>query len=143
MVVGSNPTRSTLITVPKYGPDDNISSIMDTTNESFMEIEPFDLFINAIGSSQTQEKYQNRLQSFFDFISLPKTDLNERCKMFIAKSQQNKNYPLAAAFRFTLHQKERLRRNEIVVSTIHNYLKPIKLLCSMNDIQVNWKRSKS
>jgi hypothetical protein len=35
-----------------------------------------------------------------------------------------------------LDQKERLRRNEIVVSTIHNYLKPIKLLCSMNDIHV-------
>ena len=67
-------------------------------------------------------------------------DLNERCRIFIANSQQNKNYPLTAVFKFILHQKERLRRNEIVVSTIHNYLKPIKLLCSMNDIHVNWKK---
>jgi integrase len=114
--------------------------MMDTTDGSLMEMEPFELFINAIRSSQTREKYQSRLQSFFDFILLPKTDLNERCRIFVANSQQNKNYPLTAAFKFILHQKERLRRNEIVVSTIHNYLKPIKLLCSMNDIHVNWKK---
>ena len=103
-------------------------------------MKPFELFINAIRSGQTREKYQSRLQSFFDFIPLPKNHLNERCKIFIANSQQNKNYPLTTAFKFILHQKERLNRNKIVVSTIHNYLKPIKLLCSMKDIHVNSKR---
>ena len=29
---------------------------------------------------------------------------------------------------------------EIVVSTIYNYLKPIKLFCEMNDIEVKWKK---
>lgn len=62
------------------------------------------------------------------------------CKIFKANSQENKDYPLTAAFKFILYQKERLNRHEIVVSTIHNYLKPIKVLCSMNDIQVNWKK---
>ena len=139
-IFATYPTQSILITVLKYGPDDNKSSIMDTTDGSLMEIEPFELFINAIRSSQTRKKYQSRLQSFFDFIPLPKTHLNERCKMFIANSQQNKNYPMTTAFKFILYQKERLNRHEIVVSTIHNYLKPIKLLCSMNDVHVNWRK---
>ena len=93
---------------------------MDTTDGSLMEIEPFELFINVIRSCQARKKCQSRLQSFFDFILLPKADLNERCKMFMANSQQNKNYPLTAAFKFILHQKERLRRNEMVVSIINH-----------------------
>jgi hypothetical protein len=44
------------------------------------------------------------------------------------------------AFQFIPYQKERLQSNEIVVSTKHNYLKPIKLPCTMNDIHVNWKK---
>ncbi len=100
----------------EYGPDENTSSVMDATDGCLMEIEPFDLFINAIRSGQTREKYQSRLQTFFDFISLSKVDLNQRCKIFIANSRQNKDYPLATAFKFIVYQKERLRRNEIVVA---------------------------
>jgi hypothetical protein len=33
-----------------------------------------------------------------------------------------------------------VERNEIVAATIFNYLKPIKLLCEMNDINVKWKK---
>ena len=42
-------------------------------------------------------------------------------------------------FRLIIHLKERMNRKEIVVSTIYNYLKPIKLFCEMNDIDVKWK----
>jgi hypothetical protein len=33
-----------------------------------------------------------------------------------------------------------MQKGEIVVSTIYNYLKPIKLLCSINDIDIKWKK---
>jgi hypothetical protein len=79
VVVGSNPTRSILIVVLKYGPDDNSISAMMVDN--YMELEPFLLFANAIRSTQTRKKYQGRLNTFFDFISLPSCSLNERCKI--------------------------------------------------------------
>ena len=44
------------------------------------------------------------------------------------------------AFRFVVYQKDRMERKEIVAATIFNYLKPIKLLCEMNDVNVKWKK---
>ena len=58
--------------MPKDGPDDNKSSMMDTTDGSLMEMESIELFINAIRPGQTKKKYQSRLRTFFDFIPLPK-----------------------------------------------------------------------
>jgi hypothetical protein len=33
-----------------------------------------------------------------------------------------------------------MQKSEIVVSTIYNYLKPIKLLCEIKDISIKWKK---
>lgn len=105
-----------------------------------MELDPFLLLINSIRSNQTRQKYQSRLTTFFDFIELPDAPLEERCKIFIDKSKENPNYPLNCSFKFIVYLKEIMERKEIVVSTIYNYLKPIKLLCEINDIQVKWKK---
>jgi hypothetical protein len=51
--------------------------------ESSMELDPFSLFINAIRAEQTRRKYQARLNTFFDYISLPGTNLEERCNLFV------------------------------------------------------------
>jgi len=109
-------------------------------DDNLMELDPFLLFINSIRSNQTKQKYQSRLTTFFNFIALPNATLDERCKIFIDKSKENSNYPLSCSFKFIIYLKERMERKEIVVSTIYNYLKPIKLLCEMNDIQVKWKK---
>jgi len=127
--------------VLKYGPSDNNISTMMISDDGLMELDPFLLFTSAIRSNQTKEKYQRRLDIFFDFIALPKGSLKERCVIFIKNSKENPTYyPLNSVFRFIMYQKERLQKKEIVVSTIHNYLKPIKLLCEMNDIHVKWKK---
>ncbi len=125
--------------VLKYGPSEiDVFTIM--TDDSFMELGPYLLFINSVRSEQTKRKYQGRLNTFFDFIALPNVTQAERCNIFIDKSKENPNYPLNCAFKFIIHLKERMDRKEIVVSTIYNYLKPIKLLCEMNDIHVKWKK---
>ncbi len=89
-------------------------------DNDLMELDPFLLFTSAIRSNQTKEKYQGRLNIFFDFIALPKDNLNERCMIFIKNSKDNSAYPLNTVFRFIMYQKERLQKKEIVVSTIHN-----------------------
>jgi integrase len=108
--------------------------------ESSMELDAFSLFINAIRAEQTRRKYQARLNTFFNFISIPDINLQERCKIFVKNCQSNPKYAVNSVFRFIIHLKERMNRKEIVVSTIYNYLKPIKLFCEMNDIDVKWKK---
>ena len=108
--------------------------------ESSMELDPFSLFINAIRAEQTRRKYRARLNTFFEFISIPNTNIEERCKIFLKNCQGNPKYAMNSIFRFIIHLKERMNRKEIVVSTIYNYLKPIKLFCEMNDIVVKWKK---
>ena len=110
--------------------------------ESSMELDPFSLFINAIRAEQTRRKYQARLNTFFDYISIPNSNLEERCKIFVKNCHDNGNskYAINCVSRFIVHLKERMNRKEIVVATIYNYLNPIKLFCEMNDIEIKWKK---
>ncbi|MDR4492628.1 MAG: hypothetical protein R2685_17330 [Candidatus Nitrosocosmicus sp.] len=117
----------------------NINNNKDMAYE-LIDLDPFLLYTNAIRSTETKEKYQRRLKSFFDFIGLPDLDFEKRCRIFIENSRSNSNYAMTHSFRFVLFQKSRLEKKEIVVSTLHNYLKPIKLLCKINDIQMNWQK---
>jgi integrase len=125
--------------VLKYGPEHN-ESISMMNVDGLLDLDPYLLFINSIRSPQTREKYQGRLNKFFDFIELPRLGLESRCKTFVSNCKENQNYALNSVFRFMLFQKQRLEKKEIVVSTIYNQLKPIKLLCEINDITVSWKK---
>ena len=42
--------------------------------------------------------------------------------------------------RFINFQKQRINEAAIVEGTLQNYVKAIKLFCSMNDIVINWKK---
>ena len=59
-----------------------------------MDLDPYLLFGNAIRSPLTQQKYFGRLNSFFDFILIPECSLEERCKIFISKCNENPKYSL-------------------------------------------------
>jgi integrase len=121
-----------------YGPD-HINNVMQQVDE-MMDLDPFELYVNAIRSEETREKYHRRLRVFFDFIQLPDVSFDDRCRLFVNSSKENPKYTLMNTFKFVLFQKSRLEKKEIVVSTIYNYLKPIKLLCKINDLQVNWQK---
>ncbi len=77
--------------------------------ESSMELDPFSLFINAIRAEQTRTKYQARLNTFFDYISLPDTNLEERCKKFIHNCHGNSKHSMSGVFIFIIYPK---RENE-------------------------------
>src|SRR3954451_5058888 len=70
--------------------------------ESSMELDAFSLFINAIRAEQTRRKYQARLNTFFDYISIPNSNLEERCKIFVKNCHDNGNskYAINCVFRF-------------------------------------------
>ena len=50
------------------------------------ESDPYSLFIFAINSPLTKEKYVPRLNKFFDFLNLEGT-IQEKCETFVIKSK--------------------------------------------------------
>ncbi len=131
MVVGSNPTRSTFIAVLKYGSCHNnngIEAMESITMDNAIDLDPYLLFVNAIRSPLTRQKYFGRLNSFFEFIQIQKGSMEARCKIFVKNCNDIPKYPLNCVYRFVIHLKGKMEKGEIVVSTIYNYLKPIKLL---------------
>lgn len=103
------------------------------------ESDPYSLFIFAMNSPLTKQKYVPRLNKFFDFINLNGT-IEERCKIFAAKSKEETSWVIACVIKFLQMNKERVERRDITAATALNYVKTIKLFCKMNDILLPWKR---
>jgi integrase len=107
-----------------------------------LESDPYSIFIFAMNAPQTKEKYVTRLKRFFDFINLPGSTIQERCKYFVEKSKNKDGdrWLLNNLLGFLQVYKERVQRKEITGATLRNYVKTIKLFCEMNDILVSWKK---
>ncbi len=104
------------------------------------EIEPLELFLYAMKSDATKDRYQRRLVNFFDFLEY-KGDLSEQAKQFIIHCKENGNtWVTASVMKFLSFHKERVERSEIAEGTLRNYYKPIKLFLEMNDIELFWRK---
>jgi hypothetical protein len=99
--------------------------------------DPYSLFGDAIRSQYTREQYIIRLRQFSRFIGLNGT-IEEQCNEFVRNSG-DPNWTLRHIVRFLRWQRERVERKELSVSTVRNNLKPIKLLCEVNNIPIMWK----
>jgi hypothetical protein len=103
------------------------------------ESDPYSLFIFAINSSLTKQKYIPRLNKFFDFINLSGTT-QARCKAFVKKATDEPSCAVTYVIKYLQMIKERVEKKEITAATALNYVKTIKLFCSMNDLTLNWKK---
>jgi integrase len=107
-----------------------------------IESDPYSIFVFAMNAPQTKEKYVTRLKRFFDFINLPGSTIQIRCKYFVEKCREKdeNKWLLNNLLGFLQAYKERVQRKEITGATLRNYVKTIKLFCEMNDILVPWKK---
>lgn len=103
------------------------------------ESDPYSLFLFAINSPLTKQKYVPRLSKFFDFINL-KGPIQERSKTFVKKFKDEPKWVVGCVIKFLQMNKERVERKEITAATALNHVKTIKLFCEMNDILLPWKR---
>ncbi len=105
------------------------------------EIGIWKLYLFALKSPLTREKYQNRMGKFFDFIGLDGNTIEQKSVSFVRKAQSDGNqWVFNRVLKFMLYQIDRVNRKEIVGSTVQNYLKSIKLFCEMADINIQWKK---
>jgi hypothetical protein len=103
--------------------------------------EPYSLFLYAMNSPLTRDRYTTRLDRFFSFIGIEGTSIEERCRSFVERGNHDNDWVFRSIMRFIQIQKERAYRKEITGSTIRNYVKAIKLLFTeMNDILISWKK---
>ena len=92
-------------------------------------------------SPVTRQKYQKRLEKFFDFLGLEGNTIEEKSISFIKITREKDNvWIFNTILKFMQGLLERFNKKEITGSTIRNYLKSIKLFCEIADIQITWKK---
>ena len=95
------------------------------------------LYLYALKSPVTREKYQKRLEKFFDSICLEGKTVEEKSRAFVNTAKKEGNgWIFNQVLKFMQFQLDRANRKEITGSTIRNYLKSIKLFCEMADFQI-------
>ena len=102
-------------------------------------LDPWMLYIYSIKSPATKEKYPLRLGKFLDHIGFHGA-LEDRARAFASKGKVDGNWAFGSIIRFIQFQKNRFNSKEITAGTIRNYVKSIKLFCSMSDIALNWDK---
>jgi integrase len=101
---------------------------------------PWTLYLYAIKSPVTMDKYQKRLDKFFDFIRLDGGSIEDKSRAFVEMAIKDNNWTFNNILRFIQFQNSRVVRKEITSATVRNYVKSIKLFCDMADLPVAWKK---
>ena len=146
--MGPNPTEPATISVLFSGSYQNKRRekkkvLNGEGSESESATDPWTLYLYAIKSPATKEKYLLRLKKFLGFLYLEKEEdgnLEDKARAFVKKGKDDNVWAFNSILRFILFQKERVTRKEITVGTIRNYVKSIKLFCQMSDIDINWEK---
>ncbi len=109
----------------------------------YNNVEPdlWSLYLYALKSPVTREKYQKRLERFFDFLGLEGSTVEEKSKVFMETTRKDGNqWVFNSLLSFMQFNLARVDRKEITGATVRNYLKSIKLFCEMADIPITWKK---
>jgi integrase len=104
------------------------------------ELDPWRLFLNAMRSPVTKDRYSTRIAKFFEFIRMPGGTLERKARTFAKKGKNDTNWALSNILKFIYSQRERVDKKEISGATVINYTKSIKLFCDMADIPIPWKK---
>jgi hypothetical protein len=107
--------------------------------EEEQSLDAWSLYLYAMKSPVTREKYTGRLSKFLEFTGLRGT-LEEQAREFANRASSDNNWVFTNIVRFLQLQIDRLNRREISGSTVRNYMKAIKLFCEMADIPITWKK---
>lgn len=93
-------------------------------------------------SPVTRDTYLRRLRIFFNYIKLLSSEepMDVRCNLFVDKSRATPGWAFSQILTFLQFQKDRVENREISPATLRNFVKSIKLLCEMTDIEIGWKR---
>ncbi len=105
------------------------------------DLDHWRLYLYAMKSPVTRDKYQKRLGKFFDFLRLNDGgSIEDKSKVFVEMARKDSNWTFSNILRFIQFQNSRVVRKEISGATVRNYVKSIKLFCDMADLPIAWKK---
>ncbi|WP_042685458.1 tyrosine-type recombinase/integrase [Candidatus Nitrosotenuis chungbukensis] len=107
-----------------------------TINES----EPMGMFLYALKSPVSKQRYQKRLENFFDFLELQGSTEDKAKTLILQINEHGLTWLTAKTMNYLNYHKERAERGEISDATVRNYYKPLKLFLEMNDVILQWKK---
>jgi hypothetical protein len=100
------------------------------------------LFLYAMKTPMTRDRYKIRVVKFFDFIGINEEGktVKEKARLFVNRGRDDINWAFSNILNFIRFQKECVDIKEITGATVRNYAKSIKLFCDMSDIPIPWKK---
>jgi integrase len=101
--------------------------------------DPWMLYLYAMRSPATKQKYLMRLRRFLSFLNLQGV-LEDKARIFAEKGKNDSIWAFNSILEFLQVQIERFNRKEITAGTIRNYVKSIKLFCQMADVYIPWDK---
>jgi integrase len=103
-------------------------------------LDPWTLYLYAMKSPATKEKYLMRLGKFLNFLNIQGGILEDKSRVFAEKGRNDNIWAFNGILKFIQLLKERVDQKEITAGTIRNYVKSIKLFCQMADISISWDK---
>jgi hypothetical protein len=70
------------------------------------EIDPWKLFLNAMRSPVTRDRYSTRVAKFFDFIEIPGRTLEQKAVNFARKGRNDAAWAFSAILKFVYYQRK-------------------------------------
>lgn len=78
-----------------------------------LQSDPWTLYLYAMKSPVTRDKYQKRLGMFFDFIRLEAGSIEDKSKVFVEKARKDSNWTFSNILKFIQFQNSRVIQKEI------------------------------
>jgi hypothetical protein len=107
------------------------------------ESSAYSIFVLAIRSPHTKEKYLQRLGYFLGFAQFATekgSSVEQRCNKLAELAKGDYKWLLNCIFNYLQLLRSRVESKEIKPSTLRNNIKPIKLFCEQMDIDIPWKK---
>jgi hypothetical protein len=133
------PTGIDMTNFPHTSAVDGRQVRVDNNINEDPESDPSALFDYSIKSAITRKAYKGWLETFFKHAGLQGT-FQEQCIVFVQSAREDSKWFSKNLFSFLQRQRERFDAKQISGSTLRNYIKPIKLLCDLHDIEIKWKK---
>jgi hypothetical protein len=90
-------------------------------------------------SPVTRDKYQKRLNNFFDFLGLEGDKIEQKSRVFLDLARKSSNQTFNCFLKFIQFQNSSIKK-EISGATVRNYVKSIKLFCDISDCLFHGRR---
>jgi hypothetical protein len=107
--------------------------------EEFPADSPMSDFLDVRLAYLTRQQYIIRLKMFFDSLNLHGS-LDKQSREFLERVKKDKEWAQNGLKYFIRDKRRRAEAGELAESTIRNFYKPVKLFCTIHDVELSWKK---